>query len=41
MSLPTVGWSKTGDAPPASEVDISIDISKRITEDFGVTISDT
>ena len=41
MSLPTVAWSKTGDIPPASEVDISVDISKRITEDFGVTIADT
>jgi len=41
MSLPTVGWSKTGDMPPASEVDISVDISKRITEDFGVSIGDT
>ena len=40
MSLPTVAWFKTGDIPPASEVDISVDISKRITEDFGVTIGD-
>jgi len=29
MSLPTVAWSKTGDIPPATEVDISVDISKR------------
>jgi len=41
MSLPTVAWFKTGDTPPGSEVDISVDISKRITEDFGVTIGDT
>ena len=41
MSLPTVAWFKTGDVPPASEVDIEVDISKRITEDFGVTIGDT
>ena len=41
MSLPTVGWSKTGDIPPGSEVDISVDISKRITEDFGISIGDT
>jgi hypothetical protein len=41
MSLPTVSWFKTGDNPPASEVDISIDISKRITEDFGISIGDT
>jgi hypothetical protein len=40
MSLPTVAWFKTGDIPPASEVDISVDISKRITQDFGVTIGD-
>src|ERR1700744_1729886 len=41
MSLPTVSWFKTGDTPPASEVDISVDISKRITEDFGISIGDT
>ena len=41
MSLPTVAWFKTGDIPPGNEVDISVDISKRITEDFGVTIGDT
>jgi len=41
MSLPTVAWFKTGDTPPGSEVDISVDISKRITEDFGVVIGDT
>lgn len=41
MSLPTVAWSKTGDIPPASEVDISVEISKRITETFGVSIGET
>src|SRR5579859_7294840 len=41
MSLPTVSWFKTGDNPPASEIDISVDISKRITEDFGISIGDT
>jgi hypothetical protein len=41
MSLPTVAWFKTGDVPPASEVDISVEISKRITQDFGVSIGDT
>ena len=41
MSLPTVAWSKTGDIPAGAEVDISVDISKRITEDFGVSIGDT
>jgi hypothetical protein len=41
MSLPTVAWFKTGDNPPAGEVDISVDISKRITENFGVSIGAT
>ena len=40
MSLPTVAWSKTGDVPPAKELDISGEISKRITEDFGISIGD-
>jgi hypothetical protein len=39
MSIPTVGWSKTADVPPASQLDLSIDFSKRITENFGVTFS--
>ena len=38
MSLPTVTRSKTADMPPATEWDISGDFSKRITENFGVTI---
>jgi hypothetical protein len=41
MSLPTVSWSKTGDVPPATEWDISVDIAKRITADFGMTIGTT
>jgi hypothetical protein len=41
MSLPTVSWSKTADMPPASEWDISGEISKRITENFGVSIGQT
>jgi hypothetical protein len=40
MSLPTVAWSRTGDVPAAKELDISGEISKRITEDFGVSIGD-
>ena len=40
MSLPTVMWSKTADMPPATEWDISGDISKRITENFGVSIGE-
>jgi hypothetical protein len=41
MSLPTVSWSKTGDMPPGIEWDVSVEISKRITEDFGVSIGET
>jgi len=41
MSLPTVAYVRTPDTPSGKEVDISVDISKRITEDFGVTFSDT
>jgi hypothetical protein len=41
MSLPTVSWSKTADMPPASEWDISGELSKRITENVGVSIGET
>jgi len=41
MSLPTVTWSKTPDMPPATEWDVSGEISKRITENFGVSIGET
>src|SRR5271167_1789742 len=41
MSLPTVSWSKTGDVPPAREWDVSAELSKRITEDLGISIGDT
>jgi hypothetical protein len=41
LSLPTVAWFQTADAPPASEWDFSAELSKRITEDFGVSIGDT
>ena len=41
LSLPTVSWSKTGDVPPAGELDVSAELSKRITEDFGISIGDT
>jgi hypothetical protein len=40
MSLPTVVWSRTGDVPPATEWDISAELSKRITEDLGISIGD-
>ena len=39
MSIPTVAWSKTPDVPPATQWDIEVDFSKRITENFGVTVS--
>ncbi len=41
LSLPTVQWSKTGDVPQATEWDISAELSKRITEDLGISIGDT
>jgi len=41
MSLPTVAYSRTADTPSGKQVDIEADISKRITEDFGVTIAET
>jgi hypothetical protein len=41
LSLPTISYSKTADMPPATQVDISGEISKRITEDFGVSIGQT
>jgi hypothetical protein len=39
MSIPTFTWFKTADNPAANEVDLSVDFSKRITQDFGVTVS--
>lgn len=41
LSLPTVQWSQTGDVPPATEWDVSAELSKRITEDLGISIGDT
>jgi hypothetical protein len=41
MSIPTVAWSKTADIPPGTQWDISGEISKRITENFGVSIGQT
>ncbi len=40
MSMPTVSWSKTADMPPGVEWDISGELSKRITENFGVSIGE-
>lgn len=41
LSLPTVSWSKTGDVPAATEWDVSAELSKRITNDLGISIGDT
>jgi hypothetical protein len=41
LSLPTVSWSKTGDVPAATEWDVSGELSKRITNDLGISIGDT
>ena len=40
LSLPTVGWSKTGDVPPETEWNLSAEISKRITPDLGISIGE-
>src|SRR5580658_11289508 len=40
LSLPTVDWFKNGDIPSASEWDVSAEISKRITDDLGISIGD-
>jgi hypothetical protein len=41
MSLPTIAVFKNGDEPSAREIDISGDFSKRITENFGISIGET
>jgi hypothetical protein len=41
MSLPTVMWSRTADVPAATQWDISGELSKRITENFGISVGDT
>src|SRR5206468_2118962 len=41
LSLPTISGFKTGDLPANRELDISAEFSKRITEDFGVSIGRT
>jgi hypothetical protein len=40
LSLPTVQWSKNGYTPSASEWDVSAEISKRITDDLGLSVGD-
>src|SRR5438067_663707 len=41
MSLPTVSIFKNGDDPSAKELDVSGEFSKRITENFGISIGNT
>jgi hypothetical protein len=41
MSLPTIAIFKNGDDPSAREIDISGEVSKRITENFGISIGET
>ena len=41
LSLPTISAFGTGDVPSASEVDISGEFSKRITDTIGVSIAST
>ena len=41
MSLPTIAVFNTGDNPSAREIDISVDLAKRITENFGISIGRT
>jgi hypothetical protein len=36
LSLPTVSYLKSSDDPPVRETDFSVDVSKRVTENFGV-----
>ena len=38
LSLPTLSWTKSGAGSPTTQLDISADISKRITENIGVTV---
>src|SRR6516162_10826418 len=41
LSLPTVDSFKTGDDPPVRQRDVSSEFSKRITEDFAVSLGST
>jgi hypothetical protein len=41
LSLPTISTFRTGDIPANRELDISAEFSKRITEDFGVSVGRT
>jgi hypothetical protein len=39
LSLPTVSYQKSSDDPPTRETDFAIDVSKRVTENFGVGLA--
>src|SRR5207244_2132100 len=41
LSVPTVSAFRTGDDPPARQLDVSFEYSKRITETFGISIGST
>src|SRR5258706_13652101 len=41
LSLPTVAAFKNGDDPSALELDISVEFSKRITDNFGISFGKT
>jgi hypothetical protein len=41
LSFPTVDSFKTGDDPPVRQHDVSGEFSKRITEDFAISIGST
>jgi len=41
ISMPTVSWSRTADIPPAREWDLSGEYSKRITDNFGISVGQT
>jgi len=41
LSMPTVAWSRTADIPPGVEWNISGELSKRMTENFGISIGET
>src|SRR3974390_648328 len=38
LALPTISMSKTGDDPSFKQLDVSAEFSKRVTEDFGISV---
>ena len=41
LSFPTISSFSTGDQPAARQLDISGEFSKRITDDFGISVGST